>query len=66
MLGLGEFLMNSRFDERASGYSRGEGCCMMVIKSLKNAIHDGDTIRAVIRGTGTNQDGRNFSTCPLM
>lgn len=30
---------------------------MIVIKSLKDALHDGDTIRAVIRGTGTNQDG---------
>ena len=30
----------------------------MVLKSLEDAIRDGDTIRAVIRGTGTNQDGR--------
>ena len=29
----------------------------MVLKSLEDAIRDGDTIRAVIRGTGTNQDG---------
>ena len=34
---------------------------MMVIKSLKDAIDDGDTIRAVIRGTGTNQDGNDSS-----
>ena len=46
------------FDERANGYSRGEGTCVMVIKSLADAIADGDTIRAVIRGTGTNQDGK--------
>ena len=46
------------FDERANGYSRGEGTAVMVIKSLADAIADGDTIRAVIRGTGTNQDGK--------
>ena len=46
------------FDDRANGYSRGEGSCVMVVKSLEDAIKDGDTIRAVIRGTGTNQDGK--------
>ena len=35
---------------------------MMVIKSLKHALEDGDTIRAVIRATGTNQDGKNWLT----
>ncbi|MCJ1403373.1 hypothetical protein MMC11_006596 [Xylographa trunciseda] len=30
----------------------------MVLKSLDDALRDGDTIRAVIRGTGTNQDGK--------
>ena len=29
----------------------------MLMKSLEDAIADGDTIRAVIRGSGTNQDG---------
>ncbi|KAL9080059.1 MAG: hypothetical protein Q9159_007665 [Coniocarpon cinnabarinum] len=46
------------FDERANGYARGEGISAVMIKSLDLAIRDGDNIRAVIRGTGTNQDGR--------
>lgn len=29
----------------------------MALKPLNDAIRDGDTIRAVVRGTGTNQDG---------
>ncbi|KNG87291.1 putative polyketide synthase [Aspergillus nomiae NRRL 13137] len=46
------------FDERANGYARGEGIAMLVVKRLKDALHNGDTIRAVIRNTGSNQDGR--------
>lgn len=46
------------FDHRAEGYGRGEGVGSIVLKTLANAIRDGDTIRAVIRGTGVNQDGR--------
>lgn len=46
------------FDHRASGYSRGEGVGSIVVKRLSDAIRDGNTIRAVIRGTGVNQDGR--------
>ncbi|KAL9112623.1 MAG: hypothetical protein Q9227_003194 [Pyrenula ochraceoflavens] len=46
------------FDDRANGYARGEGICAMILKSLDDAVRDGDTIRAVIRGSGTNQDGR--------
>jgi acyl transferase domain-containing protein len=46
------------FDERANGYSKGEGHCIVVLKRLSDAIRDGNTIRAVIRSTGSNQDGR--------
>ncbi|PVH93340.1 ketoacyl-synt-domain-containing protein [Periconia macrospinosa] len=46
------------FDERANGYSRGEGTAAIVLKRLSDAINDGDIIRAVIRSTGSNQDGR--------
>lgn len=46
------------FDARGSGYARGEGILALVIKPVNDAIRDGDVIRAVIRGTGVNQDGR--------
>jgi len=46
------------FDDRANGYSRGEGFGMVVLKRLSKALADGNTIRAVIRGTSSNQDGR--------
>ncbi|KAL6812029.1 hypothetical protein J3E69DRAFT_359798 [Trichoderma sp. SZMC 28015] len=46
------------FDHRASGYSRGEGVATVLIKRLSTALRDGDTIRAVVRATGLNQDGR--------
>ena len=47
------------FDERAtSGYGRGEGSVAIVLKPLGLARRDGDPIRAVVRGSGINQDGR--------
>jgi len=46
------------FDHRANGYSRGEGFGVVVIKLVSKALRDGDTVRAVIRATGSNQDGR--------
>ena len=46
------------FDSRANGYGRGEGCCGVVLKPLKAALRDNDRIRAVIRNTALNQDGR--------
>ncbi|KAK1978867.1 KR domain-containing protein [Colletotrichum cereale] len=49
------------FDHRANGYGRGEGFGLILIKSLHNALRDGDVIRAVIRATGVNQDGRTPS-----
>lgn len=46
------------FDSRANGYAKGEGVGVVVIKRLHDALRDGDTIRAIIRNTGVNQDGR--------
>lgn len=46
------------FDHRANGYARGDGIGGMVLKTLKQALADGDTIRAVIRNSGLGQDGR--------
>jgi len=45
------------FDESASGYARGEGGGVFLIKPYEKAVEDGDPIHAVIRGTGVNQDG---------
>lgn len=53
------------FDPRASGYGRGEGVAAIIIKPLSKALADGDTIRAVVRGTGVSSDGRtNGITLP--
>ncbi|KAH8429841.1 type I polyketide synthase [Aspergillus melleus] len=46
------------FDHKANGYARGDGFGVVVLKKLSAAVKDGDTIRAVIRATGLNQDGR--------
>ncbi|KAF2158800.1 hypothetical protein M409DRAFT_71433 [Zasmidium cellare ATCC 36951] len=46
------------FDAAADGYARGEAVNMLYVKRLSQALTDGDPIRAVIRGTSTNCDGR--------
>jgi acyl transferase domain-containing protein len=46
------------FDASADGYGRGEGFGCIILKRTSDAIAAGDPIRAVIRGTGSNQDGR--------
>ncbi|MBZ0285292.1 MAG: SDR family NAD(P)-dependent oxidoreductase [Anaerolineae bacterium] len=45
------------FDASADGFVRGEGCGMIVMKRLSDALADGDTVLAVIRGSAVNQDG---------
>ena len=47
------------FDERADGFGRGEGCGIVVLKRLSDAIADRDRVLAVIRGSAVNQDGRS-------
>ena len=46
------------FDARANGFVMGEGAGVMVLKRLRDAIADDDTIHAVIRGIGGSSDGR--------
>ena len=46
------------YDKRASGYGRGEGVACLVLKRADDAVRDLDPIRAVIRQTAINQDGR--------
>ncbi|KAM7205885.1 hypothetical protein V8F33_000715 [Rhypophila sp. PSN 637] len=58
---LGAVSKSSRcqtFDAAADGYARADGIGALYIKPLKQAIKDNDPIRAVIRGTAINANGR--------
>ncbi|KAJ5823826.1 Acyl transferase/acyl hydrolase/lysophospholipase [Penicillium robsamsonii] len=61
-MGMMKFLSSDgrchTFDEKANGYARGEAAGCLILKPLAKALHDRNKIRAVIRGTGSNQDGR--------
>ncbi|PRQ06870.1 type I polyketide synthase [Enhygromyxa salina] len=46
------------FDAGADGIAIGEGCGMVVLKPLSEAMLAGDRIRAIIRGSALNHDGR--------
>ena len=46
------------FDVKADGYIKAEGINAVILKRLSDAIRDKDPIRAVIRGSATNSDGR--------
>ena len=46
------------FSADANGYARAEAANAIYIKPLADAIRDGNPVRAVIRGTATNHDGK--------
>jgi acyl transferase domain-containing protein/acyl carrier protein len=46
------------FDRSADGFVRGEGCGLVVLKRLADALAANDPVLAVIRGISINQDGR--------
>ncbi|MDD9945739.1 MAG: type I polyketide synthase, partial [Myxococcales bacterium] len=45
------------FDERADGTVFGDGCGVVALRRLEEALADGDQVRAVILGTSVNNDG---------
>jgi acyl transferase domain-containing protein/aryl carrier-like protein len=45
------------FDKTASGMVFGDGVGVVILKPLAQALADGDTIHAVIKGTAINNDG---------
>lgn len=61
-LGKQNFLSSSgkckSFDATGDGYGRGEGIAALVLKRVPTAVEESNPIRAVIRGTGVNQNGR--------
>lgn len=53
------------FSADANGYARGEAINAIFIKPLSDAVRDGNPIRAVIRSTATNSDGKTPGiSCP--
>ncbi|KAJ5624630.1 Fum1p [Penicillium lagena] len=73
VLGTGQFALSNRvsyeydfqgprtFDEKADGYGRGEAINAIYIKRLSDAVRNNDPVRAIIRATSTNCDGRTPS-----
>ena len=49
------------FDVAADGFVSGEGCVVVLLKRLPDALRDGDRILAVVRGTAANQDGHTVN-----
>ncbi|KAM5372640.1 hypothetical protein ACJZ2D_007414 [Fusarium nematophilum] len=49
------------FDASADGYVRAEAITAIYVKRLSDALRDGNPVRAIIKGTSTNCDGKSVS-----
>lgn len=52
------------YDRRASGFTPGEGCGIVILKRLEDALRDQNQIYSVIKGWGVSSDGRGGITMP--
>jgi len=52
------------YDQNSSGFLPGEGCGIVVLKRLDDAIASKDKIYAVINGVGISSDGKGGITAP--
>ncbi|KAL5392032.1 hypothetical protein PMIN06_007732 [Paraphaeosphaeria minitans] len=48
------------FDDSASGYGRGEGAGIVVLKRLSDAVRDDDRVLAVLKGSAVGSDGKTL------
>lgn len=49
---------SNSFDAYANGFARADAVNAVYVKRLEDAVRDGNPIRAVIRGTAVNSDGK--------
>lgn len=49
------------FDHRANGYARGEGAGMVFLRPLEEALREGNSVLATLRGSAVNHGGRSAS-----
>lgn len=53
------------FSDNANGFVRSEGCVVIILKRLEDAIREQNPVLAIIKGTAVNQDGKsNGFTAP--